>query len=226
MLCLYLQAPFGAFRTFAAGSFRPTAGFVTHSAAYGLLLNVAGVEMRDPSGGLPMTLVRSGLPKFRLAIGALSFPCAHSAYQQLHNYPVGKSGEENKARTFGSKYNIVPARRGFLSKIRACLCLDAEPQFESSVRDGLEGQSPRTYGLPFLGDSNFLLDKLELLGETPEAHWFVRTNAGLDVVEDRTVRLTLQVDRADMSRTRSALFAPVSQPTAQIPPEAWEEVGY
>ena len=61
MLCLYLQAPFGVFRTFMAGSFRPTASFITPSAAYGLLLNVAGIEMRRDDGKSPMTLTAQGL---------------------------------------------------------------------------------------------------------------------------------------------------------------------
>ena len=42
MLCLYVQAPFAACRTFTAGWYRPTATFLTPSAAYGLILNVAG----------------------------------------------------------------------------------------------------------------------------------------------------------------------------------------
>ena len=68
MLCLYLQAPFAALRTFTAGSFRPTADFITPSAAYGLLLNVAGIEMREVSDKHAMTLIRTGLPRFRCLI--------------------------------------------------------------------------------------------------------------------------------------------------------------
>jgi CRISPR-associated protein Cst2 len=41
-----LDAPFAAFRPYTAGWFRPTAAFLTPSAAYGLLLNVAGIESR------------------------------------------------------------------------------------------------------------------------------------------------------------------------------------
>src|SRR5438445_8690621 len=76
MLCLYLQAPFAACRTFTAGWYRPTATFLTPSAAYGLLLNVAGIESRlreeDEShgGSAPASLMRPGLPSVRLALGA------------------------------------------------------------------------------------------------------------------------------------------------------------
>src|SRR3954452_3705146 len=103
MLCLYLEAPFAACRTFTAGWYRPTATFLTPSAAYGLLLNVAGIESRlreedaGHDGRTPASLMRRGLPKVRLALAtvsadtdALSFPRLQTIYQQLHNYPVGK----------------------------------------------------------------------------------------------------------------------------------------
>ena len=54
----YLQAKFAAFRPFVSGSFRPTAGFITPTAAYGLLLNIAGIEMRHDDGQSVMTLIR------------------------------------------------------------------------------------------------------------------------------------------------------------------------
>src|SRR5215468_7616388 len=100
MLCLYVEAPFASCRTFTAGWYRPTATFLTPSAAYGLILNVASVESRlreedpDHPGGVPATLTRLGLPAVRLAIGkpeGADFPGVQTVYQQLHNYPVGTS---------------------------------------------------------------------------------------------------------------------------------------
>ncbi|MBI2502234.1 MAG: CRISPR-associated protein Cas5, partial [Candidatus Latescibacteria bacterium] len=161
MLCLYLQAPFAAFRTFTTGSFRPTAGFITHSAAYGLLLNAAGIEMRQENEGGPMTLIRSDLPRFRLAVGACEIPRMHSVYQQLHNYPVGNTRRDFAPRAKGAKYNIAPARRTFLGDLRSYLCMEGNSDLEQKVIDGLQGKIVRDYGLPFAGDNNFLLDRLE-----------------------------------------------------------------
>ncbi|MCX6841578.1 MAG: CRISPR-associated protein Cas5 [candidate division WOR-3 bacterium] len=242
MLCLYLQAPFGVSRTFTAGSFRPTAEFVSYSAIYGLLLNVAGIEMRHDDGESVMTLIKPNLPKFRLALGALSFPLQHSIYQQLHNYRVGENDkiddpakpgmkitlkEEGQRRCKGSKYNVTPARRAFLSDIRAYIALEADGKFECHLLAGLKGESSRTYGLPFLGDNSFLLDKLAKVEQPEPAYWYVPvlpdTAGGL---RERVTRLTLTIDRADMSRTTSALFAPTEQPTTEIPAQAWVTVGY
>ena len=126
MICLYVQAPFAAFRTLTAGSFRPTAGFITPSAAYGLLLNIAGIESRLDDGKSPMTLTKKDLPSAKIALGALTFPQVHSLYQQAHNYPVGNTSAEYAPATKGSKYNITPVRREFLSDIRAYICLEGQ----------------------------------------------------------------------------------------------------
>ena len=227
MLCLYLEAPFATFRTFTAGSFRPTAEFITPSAAYGLLLNVAGIEMRDYRENLPMTVIRHDLPKYRLALGALSFPLIHTIYQQIHNYPVGNQGEENAPRTKGSKYNITPTRRAFLSDLKGYICLDASPEFETQVKDGLRGKSPRTYGIPFLGDNNFLISRLEPVNDYQPAYWYEQIlSEQSEGMRNHATRLTVAVDREDMSRSRSALFAPTTEPRKSIPENAWVQVGY
>lgn len=227
MLCLYLQAPFAAFRTFTAGSFRPTAEFITPSAAYGLLLNVAGIEMRQKDENQPMTLIKKDLPRFRLALGAVSFPAQHSIYQQLHNYPVGISAKDHALATKGNKYNITPVRRAFLSDLRAYVCIDGNDEIEARIIEGLKGNSLRTYGLPFLGDNNFLIDKLEPVESPSEAYWFVPFSSGQEEgLREHVTRLTISIDRADMSQTRSALFAPTEKPSQEIPETAWVEVGY
>jgi len=50
MLWLRIEAPFATCRTFTAGWYRPTATFLTPSAAYGLVLNLAGIDSRLREG--------------------------------------------------------------------------------------------------------------------------------------------------------------------------------
>src|SRR5690554_3863326 len=118
MLCLYLEAPFAVARTFTAGWYRPSATFLTPSAAYGLLLNVAGVESRlreeeeGHDGRTPASLVRPGLPALRLALGVPALPGksfqeqaprVQTIYQQLHNYPVGRDAGIPEEMAKGNK---------------------------------------------------------------------------------------------------------------------------
>ena len=228
MLCLYLKASFAAFRTFTAGSFRPTADFLTHSAAYGILLNVAGIEMRLDDEKKPMTLIRSGLPSVRLALGALAFPERQTMYQQLHNYPVGSdAGKEYEQGAKGNKYNIAPVTRAFLSGLEAYICIDDHDELEQHILDGLNGRRQRSYGLPFAGENNFIIDKLEHIKTTKPAYWYEMVAEDSASSEStRVSRFTITIDREDMSQTRTALFAPTTEPVADIPESAWVEVGY
>lgn len=231
MLWLYLQAPFAAFRTFSAGSFRPTAPFVTPSACYGLLLNLAGIEMRRDDGKSAMTLIGTDLPRAEIALGALGHPGRHSLYQQLHNYPVGSSGKEHAPACKGSKYNITPARRAFLSDLRACVGLRGNDKLAEAVLDGLRGRGPTRYGLPFLGDNSFLPDRIDALEGPRAARWLVPMagdeEAGMDAGAGmEPMRLTVRIDRADMSRTESRLFLLTEAPTDTVPEAAWTAVGY
>jgi CRISPR-associated protein Cas5t len=240
MLFLEVKAPFATFRNFTAGTLRPTAGFMTPSAAYGLLLNLAGIEMRHDDGKSVMTVIRNDLPKFRIALGAPSngkrkpaVPLRQSIYQQLHNYPVGKGGkpeEKEKIKRLAenakeNKYNIAPVRRAFLSDFHAFIAVDADEDLYRQVEHGLSGKSPRAYGLPFLGDNNFLPDVIRQI-DTPTAFWWERVTKG--GLRENTSRLTIFIDRADMSRTKSDLFAPSDSECSgeEIPESAWVDVGY
>src|SRR4051812_12620586 len=166
MIWLAIEAPFAACRPMMAGWHRPTAGFLTHSAAYGLILNVAGVESRlgehEPGhpGGVPASVTRSGLPSFRIALGlpgGADLPRVGSVFQQLHNYSVAAGNAGIKPEfALGRKNNIAPVRRELLSGLRAVAAVDADDDFTEVIRRGLRGgRSEGRYVLPFLGDNNF-----------------------------------------------------------------------
>ena len=249
MFCLLIESRFAAFRPFITGSFRPTAPFITPSAAYGLLLNLAGIEMREDDGKSAMTLIkRDNLPEMDVALGAPAddkpwkwgrslekgessvFPDTQQLYQQLHNYPVGEQGLEHAHYTMGNKYNITPVRRSFLTGFRAIVCFRNcrnPDDIGDQARAGLRGELQREYGLPFLGDSNFLPDRIEVLESPPPCRWFVPVVAGDEQLPHQSVgRLTITIDRADSSRTRSGLFGPISGKTDAIPDTAWVSINY
>ncbi len=236
MLCLYVQAPFAVFRTFAAGWYRPTAAFLTPSAAYGLALNLAGIETRRDDGLSAMTVTQFDLPAARVALGADPLnphgphPSTHTIYQQLHNYPVGESGKSRREEARGNKYNITPVRREFLADLRALVCLDFgdRPDIEAAIRRAVAGEPDAAagrYGLPFLGDNAFLIDKIRILDAPEPAHWYRRLGPDDEAgFLPLTTRLTIWIDRQDMSKTRSALFAPLESPSVEIPPAAWTAI--
>ena len=234
MLRVRVIAPFAAFRTFTAGYFRPTAPFITPSAAYGLILNLAGVESRFDDGKSRMTLMRDDIPDLEIALGAVSLPNRHSIYQQLHNYPVGSSGEPYKNGCRGAKYNIQPVRREFLSKIDAYICVRGNEEIEKRIRSCIasdaspdDDKSPR-YGIPFLGDNSFMIDTVILEpGPGRQAFWLTKDQeeAGSDTDRVRRMRLTEWIDRADMSKTVTGVYRLSNEQALGPPSEAWVHVG-
>lgn len=224
---LRLRAPFAAFRWMQAGVYRATAPVIPHSAAWGLVLNLAGVETRAP--GEVTTRIRSDAPPLRLAVGRplASFPGEGEGampsvlYQQLHGYPVGNSGEALATNTHGSKFWIAPARREILVDFDAVVAvMSPEDGFEGDVRRGLAGAlAAQRYGLPFAGDNNLLFDHIEVV-EPLDTRWYARVQRG-DGTRAGACRLTVSIDRDDSSRTRSELFAPEVVASLEPPASAW-----
>jgi CRISPR-associated protein Cas5t len=189
------------------------------SAALGLVLNLAGIEMRYQTEGVT-TLIRPDVPCLKLAIGTVADTESEisTLYQQLHSYPVGNSGKDDlKPRTKGTKYWITPARRELLVGLDMVLGVQADPNLLERVKLGLKGQlnQPR-YGLPFAGDNSFLFDQIDVLEEPPSTFWYVQMQPDAPPMRD-SYRLTVGIDRADNSKTTSALYAPVETPTIEPP---------
>ena len=237
MLILYVKAPFGAYRPFVAGSYRQTSPFITPTGAYGLLLNLAGLESRLNDPKLVATAMREDLPSAKVAIGMLRKPTTSRLLQQLHNYPVGNTGKEHAPNTKGGKYNIQPITRELLTGIEGYIGLDGNDDLEDSVRLGLARGLSMTrtdgrarYGIPFLGDNSLMVDVIEEARNERRpmhsARWYcsLRRLPQSDGPRPGTCRMTTWIDRNDMSRTRSDLFAP-SDATMSIPEEAWVQVG-
>src|SRR5436309_2909567 len=104
---LRIRTQFAAFRGFQAGVYRATSPVMPPSTAYGLVLNLARIEMRGHMTG-PITEIRRGLPRLLIAVGLVAEAERCSIYQQLHSYPVGESGAKLSAGARGAKFWITP----------------------------------------------------------------------------------------------------------------------
>lgn len=225
---LRVRAPFAAYRWMQAGVWRSTSPVMPHSAAWGLVLNLAGIETRGDKSGVT-TLIREDAPKLQIAIGEMDHGGVRtqaeraSLYQQLHTYPVGNSGAELADRTFGAKYWIVPARREYLVDLDCVVGIQADAAVVNAIEQGIRGAgtSPR-YGLPFAGDNNLLIDTIDVLSGPPAAWWYEALSEDSPAAEG-SCRLTVSIDRTDSSKTVTRLFAPMG-PLESPPSSAWQWV--
>jgi CRISPR-associated protein Cas5t len=222
---LLLKAPFASFRPFQSGSYRSSTPIPSPSTVYGILLNLAGIEQRTAIEQ-PITLIRDDLPEMEIAIGIPHNPEKSRLEtavlsQQLHNYPVGASGQELAKKTYGNKYWIAPVRREILVESELIIGVRRNEELCDRIIQGLNGEldEPR-YGLPFAGDNNFLFDDIKIIPDKniAFAKWYYP-------LEDNTrpslgiCRLTTWIDRADNTNTKIQVFAPIF---CNFPPEnAW-----
>lgn len=222
-LWLGIQAPFAAFRVFQAGVYRSTVPIMPPSTAFGLVLNLAGIEMREKTDQ-PITQIRQDLPCLELAIGSVvdSVSEISTLYQQLHSYPVGNSGKDDlKPRTQGAKFWITPVRRELLVGLDMILGIRGDDGVIARAVQGLKGDfNPSRYGLPFAGDNNFLFDRIEPIKDIPPTHWYVRMN-GKSSPMAGSCYLTVGIDRSDNSKTSKFLYAPQDAPSNDPPATAW-----
>jgi len=220
---LRLDAPVSAWRWLQAGVYRGTFPVIPPSAAWGLVLNLAGIESRGDLSEV-VTPIRSDAPTLEIAVGVEKPGERSTLYQQLHSYPVGNSGSELRERAKGNKFWIAPARREVLIGLVATVGARGPRALIERVVDGLAGKldAPR-YGLPFAGDNQFLFSRIDTTSTSPLARWYEPVIA-LASAGKGTTRLTTNIDRRDASRTEVPLFAPT--PGAGLCPDAaWVRVG-
>ncbi|HEX2688322.1 MAG TPA: CRISPR-associated protein Cas5 [Kofleriaceae bacterium] len=220
-IVLRLDAPFSAWRWMQAGVYRGTYPVIPPSAAWGLVLHLAGIETRGSLREV-VTSIRSDAPPLEIAVGVQRAGRRSVLYQQLHSYPVGRSGAGLKTRTFGNKYWIAPAKREVLVGLIALVAARGAHEIIGRVADGLAGRTagPR-YGVPFAGDNQFLFSRIDVVAADERARWYEPVR-GTSLVRDPT-RLTTNIDRRDSSRTHAPVFAP-GEP-GPCPPGAWVWVG-
>lgn len=227
-MVVLVRGPFARFQPYAAGAYRATMKFMPHSAAYGLILHLAGIESRVDNPEFSETQIRPDLPPARIAVGAVGmFPVVQVGCQQMHNYPVGSAGKDHAPDCFGQKYNVQFCKREFLTNLRAAIALDAGQELMERIRQGVfggPGRSNDKRGAIFLGDRDFEASHVSIADEIPEAYWYrpVEPEERMGDVRHSTY-LTVRIDRADSSKTVSRLFCPVAEPTSMIPAEAWQD---
>ena len=221
-LWLHIRTPFASFSTIRTGTYRDTMPIMPPSAAYGLILNLAGIEMRG-SLRKSITPIRSNLPHIKLVFGRVAGSNSKISVllQNFHSYPIGQTGKERKAKTHGNKYWIEPTYREVIVNLDIMLWVKAESKLISSVRQGLEGKSDCSYyGFPFAGDNNFLFDRIDYLENPLPTHWFVQSDSNLEL-EPGAVSLSVEIDRQNPSQTKSLLFSATQHPFTSLPDSEW-----
>lgn len=204
MVYIYFKASFGAFRSFKSVEMSPTAEFITHSAAYGLLLGVAGIDRQD----------KQKFVGAKIAIGMKRLPKVGRTYQQLIQ---GRRELDGKK---GGHFNLRPFWREVLVGLEGYIGLD-HSELESLVRLGINQPSElRYWGLPFLGDNNFLVERIDAFDRPSACQWLCPLTGDETPNGGRLFYLTVWTDYQDSTGSKSLLFYLENADDA-APQKAW-----
>lgn len=205
MVYVYFKAPFGAFRSFRSVEMSPTAEFITHSAAYGFLLGLAGVDRQRKN-----EFIGAGI-----AVGIKKrLPKIGRTYQQLIK---GKRVLDEKQ---GGDFKLRPFWREVLIGIEGYIGLN-HSVLESLVCKGINEPSSLSYwGIPFLGDNNFFAERVDTCERPESCHWLCPLADDNVPSGGQLLYQTVWTDYVDSTRSKSLLF--YQEKTDGEPPrEAW-----
>lgn len=203
MRFIHFKAPFGAFRPFKNVELATTAEFITHSAAYGLLLGLAGVDRQRKKEFIGT----------RIAIGCKRLPRAGRFFQQLIQGRRVLTGD-------GGQLNLRPFWREVLFDLEGYIGFDNSPLEELVVKGINEPSLLDYWGLPFMGDNNFFLERVEVCKKPESCRWFYPFNGERLQRGERLHFLSIWTDYETNMRSRGLLFA--LTPNQEYPPsDAW-----
>lgn len=214
---LHFKAPFGAFRPFQSMEMLSSAVFLTHSAAYGLLLGLAGID-RDRKEDFLGVRIAIGMLRMEDKQDKPREPRRGRVFQQLHRIPQGddkKKRAVEKERAKGSKSERIGVYwREVLIDLEGYIGLDDkglnDKRLESLVEQGINDPQSFNYywGLPFMGDNNFFLERLEIVPKPEGCLWFSPLNPQRMGQEDHYYYLSVWTDYAhENNRSNAGLFS-------------------
>lgn len=233
-LYLHLIAPHAVFRPLACKQFRPTYCYPTYSAMSGFVLCLAGYELDDkwPDFELAIGIVKQGKKnallnqshKFLIGTGNKKEDEQEDNEENIDEPNL--IGEDNENETLETE-NIaeekqpVPVKikrkkvslttKEFLSEVEYFLAIKGPEDFILKVKDSILGKSSH-FILPFLGDSNFFLEELNLISEKPTAKWLVRFSPQIIKKQylrpeiNNTFLLDIEIDRKKTENLKRGLF--------------------
>lgn len=200
-----------------AGGIQATWPIPTPAEAYGLLLNLCGIDSNDHTC-LPALPTRRDAPSFWTAIGSISTAGRGKILTHQHIHRVGKQNIDPR----GLKTSIEPAHREVLVGTQFVVGMRADKSLTDRIIPCLRGDIP-AYNFLTAGTSDSLIDRVEVLDSPPEANWY----AALDPKSPPRAgshRFPVWIDRRNEGKGRSTILAPTER-TSEVPGTAWVRVG-
>ena len=137
-------------------------------------------------------------------MGTFNLPRKGRVLQQLHK---GKASSEDTERAKGRKPKIDIFWKELLyDGLEGYIGLD-NPELEPLITQGINNpQSINYWGLPFMGDNNFFVEKLDIVQEVKECQWFSLLKSSTSPQNQRLYYLSVWTDYQNSTNSKSLLF--------------------
>lgn len=213
-----LRGQFGAYWAPYMGGLQTTLPVPPPTAIAATVYNIAGIDIRGDS--LPYFDVRADVTPLCVTVGEVTPAGRGEVFQHMHVYHVKEPTPEERAKSYGRKVKVEPARRQILTGLDIVVGIASVDQaLLERIVAGVKGTlDVPTYGLIFAGSSDFFFDRIDILDRPPSLRWYAR----LDPHQPRpgSHRFPTRIDRKGAAST-ACILAPLGHPTDTPPESAW-----
>ena len=217
-LILHIKAPLGVSRQLSTESHRGTYPVLSHTTLYGLLCNLAGVEMRVYDPNFKNMAIRTDLPKIGIRVGYVSLPM----HSRLFEHTLKKMKNGDKKSEIGDvgkacRQFIKPKRTDYLTKLDLYVEVSARSELIDRIRryitgvnvDTILGTDKVRYGLPFIGTNNCTVQSIDIVDTFPdgELYWLNHMTKTTQKTHEFAVSMPVWIDRQHVNNTKVGYFS-------------------
>jgi CRISPR-associated protein Cas5t len=237
-LIVRVTAPHAVFKMHSAGAFQGTLPVMPPSTAYGLVMNMAGINIRgeptpvrkaDAGYFSTLSIDKAKCPKVSIAVGLFSVPERGVILYHAHRYlsVLNKPDVERlgKYKPYGRKNAITPTKQQFLVNYDGAIGIRAPENLIEKIMDTMLGRKAHG-GVLFAGSSDYLIESIQAT-DKPAAWYSILTKSELHKRLEKSeippglIRLPVSIDRDNCTKTLSMMFAPVETYTNNPPESSW-----
>lgn len=226
-IIISFKAPFFSYREFNTGDYCYSLPVIPHSAAYGLVLNLAGIEIKG------VNCENINTPMLEIAVGLVSYDNVSCLIHQYHKYTqsygnkyspyewvknddgtytlkeeIKKKGKQKtslsdvKKQYHGRKWGIGIIKREYLIDYHGVIGVKGDSEIINKIKEGIDNC---VGSIPYAGQSNLMFSHLNI--ENTEAYWLVTELLDDDDNDEvKSVQLTTEVNRIKSNKTLRKTF--------------------
>lgn len=216
-LILHIKAPCGVSRQLSTENHRGTYPILSHTTLYGLLCNLAGVEMREYDSIVGNMVIKDNLPTLGIRIGYVKIPMQSRLFE--HTLKLMKNAELKnglgETRRVCRQF-IKPKRSDYLVDLDfyvEVLCdidlINRMKRYLSGINvDPIKGTDTTRYGLPFIGSNSCTIQSIDVVDVYPDQlFWVNRMSVSTQKEHLLGVSMPVWIDRRNPNNTKYQQFS-------------------